>query len=180
MYQLEDRRVTADGEYFIADNAVVVGSVRLKNNASVWYGATIRGDNDTIVIGENSNIQDGSVLHTDAGVPLTVGDNVTIGHMVMLHGCSIGDGSLIGIGSVILNGAKIGKGCLVGANSLITEGKEFPDYSMILGSPAKVVRQLDENAVASLQINARVYVKNAQRFRSSLTPMSAADPHPGA
>ncbi|HEX6866014.1 MAG TPA: gamma carbonic anhydrase family protein, partial [Caulobacteraceae bacterium] len=121
--------------YWIAPTAAVMGNVILKTNASVWWGATIRGDNDPITIGENSNIQDGSVLHTDTGVPLTIGANVTVGHLVMLHGCTIGDNSLIGIGSIILNGAKIGKNCLIGANVLITEGKEIPDNSLVMGAP---------------------------------------------
>ena len=176
IYQLEDRRVVADGVYFVADNASVVGSVRLKNNASVWFGAVLRGDNELITIGENSNVQDGSVLHTDMGFPLTLGSNVTIGHQVMLHGCEIGDGSLIGIGSVVLNGAKIGKGCLIGANSLVTEGKEIPDNSMVLGSPAKVVRTLTPEQSAGLGLNAQVYVTNAERFRNGCKPQDQVDP----
>ena len=175
IFQLEERRVVADGDYFIAESADVIGSVRLKNNASIWFNAVVRGDNDQITIGENSNIQDGSVLHTDPGIALTIGDNVTIGHMVMLHGCTIGDGSLIGIGSTILNGAKIGKGCLVGAHSLITENKEFPDYSMILGSPARVVRTLTPEQAANLQINAKSYANNSRRFNSSLSVQDAPD-----
>src|SRR5579862_2674178 len=131
-----------DDEYWIAPTAAVMGRVILKKNASVWWNATLRGDNDPITVGEGSNVQDGSVLHTDTGSPLVIGANVTVGHMVMLHGCTIGDGCLIGIGSVILNGAKIGKNCLVGAGALITENKEFPDGSMILGSPARLVRAL--------------------------------------
>ena len=123
-----------DDEYWIAPNAAVMGRVILKKNASIWWGATLRGDNDPIVIGENSNVQDGSVLHTDTGSPLTIGANVTVGHLVMLHGCTIGDNSLVGIGSIILNGAKIGKNCLIGANCLITEGKEIPDNSLVMGA----------------------------------------------
>jgi carbonic anhydrase/acetyltransferase-like protein (isoleucine patch superfamily) len=160
-----------EGQYWIAPNAVVLGNVILKQNASIWFGATLRGDNDPIIVGENSNVQDGSVLHTDAGVPLTIGANVTIGHMVMLHGCTIGDGSLIGIGSVVLNGAKIGKGCLIGANSLITEGKEIPDHSMVMGSPGKVVRTLDEGAVAMLAMSAAHYVENWKRYAAELEPV---------
>lgn len=175
IYQLGERRVVADGTYYVADSATVVGSVRLMNNASVWFGAVVRGDNEQITIGENTNIQDGSVLHTDPGLPLIIGSNVTIGHQVMLHGCEIGDGSLIGIGSVVLNGAKIGKGCLIGANALVTEGKEIPDYSMVLGSPAKVVRQLTPEQAANLGLNAKVYVKNAERFRTELAPQAAPD-----
>src|SRR4051812_25406419 len=146
------------GEYWIAPNASVMGNVILKKNASIWFGVTVRGDNDPIVIGENSNVQDGSVLHTDDGVPLTIGANVTIGHMVMLHGCSIGDGSLIGIGSIILNHARIGKGSLVGANTLITEGKAFPDGVLIMGSPGKVVRELSPEESKGLALSAAHYV----------------------
>ena len=175
IYQLGDRRVVAYGDYFVAESAEVMGSVLLKNNASVWFNAVVRGDSELITIGENSNVQDGSVLHADPGIPLTIGDDVTIGHKVMLHGCSIGDGSLIGIGSTLLNGAKIGKGCLVGAHSLITEKKEFPDYSMILGSPAKVVRTLTEEQVANLARSAGSYVANAQRFRDSLSVQDEPD-----
>lgn len=158
-----------DDEYWIAPNAVVVGRVVLKKNASIWFGVTVRGDNDPIVIGENSNIQDGSVLHTDEGVPLTIGDNVTVGHMVMLHGCTIGDGSLIGIGSVVLNGARIGKNCLIGANCLITEGKEIPDNSLVMGAPGKVVRELSPEQAAMLARGAEHYVANWKRYRAGLT-----------
>ncbi|MEY4694405.1 MAG: 2,3,4,5-tetrahydropyridine-2,6-dicarboxylate N-acetyltransferase, partial [Pseudomonadota bacterium] len=140
LYQLDSHTPEVAESAWIADNAQVMGAVHLAANASVWFGVTVRGDTETISIGEGSNIQDGSVLHADVGKPLTVGKNVTVGHMVMLHGCTIGDESLIGIGAVVLNGAKIGKNCLVGAGSLVTEGKEFPDGSMIMGSPAKVVR----------------------------------------
>ena len=172
-YRLGDREPTfpEDGEYWIAPNAVVAGHVILKKNASVWFGAVLRGDNDPIIVGENSNIQDNSVLHTDVGSPLTIGDNVTVGHMVMLHGCTIGDGTLIGIGSVVLNGAKIGKNCLVGASALITEGKEFPDGSMILGAPAKVVRELEPEQAARLGLGALGYVRNWQRFKAGLSPI---------
>ena len=157
-----------EDEYWIAPNAVVLGRVILKKNASVWFGATLRGDNDPIIIGENSNVQDGSVLHTDTGSPLTVGANVTIGHMVMLHGCTIGDNSLIGIGSIILNGAKIGRNCLIGANSLITEGKEIPDNSMVVGAPGKVVREISPEQSAMLAFGAAHYVHNWKRYRDGL------------
>jgi len=172
-YRLGDREPTLPeaGEYWIAPTAVVAGHVILKKNASVWFGAVLRGDNDPIIVGENSNIQDNSVLHTDVGSPLTIGDNVTVGHMVMLHGCTIGDGTLIGIGSVVLNGAKIGKNCLVGASALITEGKEFPDGSMILGAPAKVVRELEPEQAARLGLGALGYVRNWQRFKAGLSPI---------
>ena len=157
-----------EGEYWIAPSAVVLGNVILKRNASVWFGAVLRGDNDPITIGENSNIQDMSVLHTDMGAPLTVGANVTVGHKVMLHGCTIGDGSLIGINSAILNHAVIGKGCIVGANSLITERKVFPDNVMIMGSPAKVMRELDEGAAQMLAASAAHYVENWKRYAAGL------------
>jgi carbonic anhydrase/acetyltransferase-like protein (isoleucine patch superfamily) len=146
----------------------VIGSVVLGENASVWFGAVLRGDNETIRIGRNSNVQDLSVLHSDLGKPLTIGENVTLGHQVMVHGCTIGDNTLIGIGSVILNGAKIGRNCIVGAGSVVTEGKEFPDNSLIIGSPAKVVRTLDDEAARKLALSAQGYVANAKRFASNL------------
>jgi carbonic anhydrase/acetyltransferase-like protein (isoleucine patch superfamily) len=158
-----------DDEYWIAPNAVILGSVILKKNASIWFGATLRGDNDPIEIGENSNVQDGSVLHTDTGSPLTVGANVTVGHMVMLHGCTIGDNSLIGIGSIVLNGARIGKNCLIGANCLITEGKEVPDNSLVMGAPGKVVRDVSEQQALVLKGSALHYVANWKRYRQGLT-----------
>ena len=157
------------GNYWVAENATVLGRVILKENASIWFNAVLRGDNDPIEIGENSNIQDGSVLHTDHGVPLTIGKNVTVGHMVMLHGCTIADGTLIGIGSTILNRAKIGKNCIIGAHSLIPEGKEIPDNSLVMGSPGKVVRELDEGAAQMIAASAQVYVDNWKRFKSGLT-----------
>ena len=157
-----------DGEYWIAPNAAVMGNVILHRNSSVWWGAIVRGDNDPITIGENSNVQDGSVLHTDAGSPLTIGANVTIGHMVMLHGCTIGEGSLIGIGSIVLNGAKIGRNCLIGAGALITEGKEIPDNSMVMGAPGKVVREIGEQHAVILQASALHYVENWKRYRAEL------------
>lgn len=163
-------QLPGEDEYWIAPNAVVLGNVILKKNTSIWFGAVLRGDNDPIVIGENSNVQDGSVLHTDAGSPLTIGANVTVGHMVMLHGCSIGDNSLIGIGSIILNGAKIGRNCLIGANTLITEGKEIPDNSMVMGAPGKVVREISDAHAAILAGSAAHYVHNWQRYREGLKP----------
>ena len=167
-YSLGERRVECRGDYFIADNATVIGSVVLENDASVWFNTVVRGDNHTIVIGERSNIQDSSVLHTDEGVPLTIGRNVTVGHQVMLHGCTIGEGSLIGIKAVILNGAKIGKSCLIGANALITEGKEIPDRSLVVGAPGKVVRELSDEEVARLLWNAEHYVQNFRRYQRDL------------
>jgi len=171
-YKLGDREPAypPGSEYWIAPNAVVAGHVILKKNASVWFGAVLRGDNEPIVVGENSNIQDNSVCHTDMGSPLIIGDNVTVGHMVMLHGCTIGDGALIGIGAIVLNGAKIGKNCLVGAGALITEGKEYPDGTMILGSPAKVVRDLAPEHAARMGMGAMSYVRNWQKFKAGLAP----------
>lgn len=169
IYSLGDRALEIRGsDYYIADNASVIGSVVLENNASIWFNAVLRGDNDLITIGENSNIQDGAVLHTDHGIPLVVGKNVTVGHMVMLHGCEIGEGSLIGINSVILNGAKIGKHCLIGANSLIAEGKEIPDGSMVMGSPGKIVRQLSPEQMRGLAMSAQHYVDNFKRYKRDL------------
>jgi carbonic anhydrase/acetyltransferase-like protein (isoleucine patch superfamily) len=157
----------APGAY-VADNAQVIGRVVMGENASIWFGVVARGDSDTLTIGRNSNIQDLSMLHADAGVPLTIGENVTVGHQVVLHGCTVGDNSLIGIGAVVLNNARIGRNSIVGAGSVVTEGKEFPDNSLIIGSPAKVVRTLDEAAAARLRQNADHYVKNARRFAKGL------------
>ncbi len=157
-----------DDEYWIAPSAAVMGNVILKKNASVWWGAVLRGDNDPIVIGEGSNVQDGSILHTDHGAPLTLGANVTVGHLVMLHGCTIGDGSLVGIGSIVLNGAKIGRNCLIGANCLITEGKEIPDNSLVMGAPGKVVRELSPEHAARVALGAAHYVENWKRYKREL------------
>ncbi|MFK7863309.1 MAG: gamma carbonic anhydrase family protein [Pseudohongiellaceae bacterium] len=171
IYSLGDKKVEIRGsDYFVAENATVLGQVALENNASVWFNAVIRGDNELITVGENSNVQDGSVLHTDPGVPLTIGKNVTIGHMVMLHGCTIGDNTLIGINSVILNGAKIGRNCLIGANSLIPEGKEIPDGSLVMGSPGKVIKELSAEQQTALLLSAQVYVENFKRFKAELKP----------
>jgi carbonic anhydrase/acetyltransferase-like protein (isoleucine patch superfamily) len=168
IYAIGARRPQLDPQSWVAPTAIVIGDVRLAKNASIWWNATLRGDNDPISIGENSNIQDNSVLHTDEGVPLTIGRNVTVGHLVMLHGCSIGDCSLIGIGSVLLNHSVIGKGCIVGANTLIPEGKVFPDYSLIVGSPGKVIRQLSDEEVERLTHSADHYVANWQRYQLEL------------
>jgi len=157
-----------DDEYWIAPTAAVMGRVILKKNASVWWGATLRGDNDPITIGEGSNVQDGSVLHTDTGSPLTLGANVTVGHMVMLHGCTIGDNTLVGIGSIVLNGARIGKNCLIGANCLITEGKEIPDNSLVMGAPGKVVREVSDQQAMVMAAGAQHYVENWKRYRREL------------
>jgi carbonic anhydrase/acetyltransferase-like protein (isoleucine patch superfamily) len=168
IYSLGDRKVITRGDYWVADNATVVGSVVLEHNASVWFNCVVRGDNDLITIGEGSNVQDGSVLHTDAGVRLTLGRNVSVGHQVMLHGCTVGEGSLIGIKATILNHARIGKHCLIGAHALITEGKEIPDRSLVVGAPGKVLRQLTDEEVERLLGNALHYVENFQRYRLDL------------
>lgn len=168
IYSLGDRKVITRGDYWVADNAAVIGSVILEHNASVWFNTVIRGDNDLITVGEGSNVQDNSVLHTDEGVRLTIDRNVTIGHHAMLHGCMVGEGSLIGIKSTILNHAKIGRHCLIGAHALITEGKEIPDRSLVVGSPGKVIRELTDEEVQRLLENALHYVKNFQRYRLDL------------
>ena len=166
---LGEREPVIEGDgHFIAGNASVIGSVRLRDRSSVWFNCVLRGDNDWIDIGERSNIQDNSVLHTDPGLELVVGNGVTVGHRVMLHGCRVGDNSLIGIGSTILNGATIGSNCVVGAHSLITENKEFPDGSLIMGAPAKVARPLSDDEVEMLKRSADIYVANARRFNTEL------------
>jgi carbonic anhydrase/acetyltransferase-like protein (isoleucine patch superfamily) len=156
------------GNYWVAPDAQVMGNIVLKENASVWFGAVLRGDNDPIVIGENSNVQDGAVMHTDIGCPLTLGANVTVGHQAMLHGCTVGDNSLIGIGATVLNGAKIGRNCLIGAHALVGEGKEIPDNSMVLGMPGKVVRELGEDNEKMMLLSANIYVENWKRFEETL------------
>lgn len=153
---------------WVADSAEVMGEVVMGEDASVWFGAVVRGDSDSITIGAGTNIQDASVLHADLNQPLVIGERVTVGHQVMLHGCTIGDESLIGIGAIVLNGAKIGKNCLVGAGALVTEGKEFPDGSMIIGSPAKAVRQLSPEQIEGLRMSAQHYIDNARRFKAGL------------
>jgi len=167
-YRLGDLRVETHPDSWVAPNATLIGKVRLQAGASVWFGAVLRGDNELIDIGENSNVQDGTVMHTDTGIPLTIGKNVTIGHNAMLHGCSVGDCSLIGINAVILNGAKIGKYCIIGANALIAEGKEIPDGSLVMGSPGKVVRELTDAQKQMLEGSAAHYVHNAQRYARDL------------
>jgi carbonic anhydrase/acetyltransferase-like protein (isoleucine patch superfamily) len=167
-YSLADRKIITKGDYWIAPNATVIGTVVLENNASLWFNVVVRGDNDIITIGENSQVQDGSVLHADPRLPLTLGKNVSVGHMAMLHGCTIGDGSLIGIKSVIMNGAVIGKNCLIGANTLVAEGKIIPDGSLVIGSPGKVVRQLSPEEITKINGFADHYVKNFKRFRAEL------------
>lgn len=168
IYQLGEHAPDVDSSAYITDSANLVGKVKIEANATIWFGVTIRGDNELITIGENSNVQEGSILHTDPGFPLTIGKNVTVGHQAMLHGCTIGEGSLVGIQAVILNGAKIGKNCLVGAGALVTEGKEFPDNSLIIGTPAKAVRTLSEEDIARLGGNADNYVKRGQFFKQNL------------
>jgi carbonic anhydrase/acetyltransferase-like protein (isoleucine patch superfamily) len=168
IYELDGNEPSLGEGAWVADSATVLGAVELGENASVWFGAVIRGDTETIKVGRNSNIQDLSVLHADIGSPLTIGDNVTVGHQVMLHGCTVGDNSLIGIQAVVLNNARIGRNCIVGAGSVVTEGKEFPDNSLIIGSPAKVVRTLDDAAAARLKQSAEHYVDNARRFAKGL------------
>ena len=168
IFRLGDRQPQLDPSAWIAANATVIGDVRLAADASIWWNAVLRGDNDPITVGAETNIQDGSVLHTDEGVPMTIGRRVTVGHLVMLHGCTIGDGSLIGIGSVILNRAVIGKGCIVGANTLIPEGKVFPDRVLIVGSPGKVMRELSDEEVLRLEHSAAHYVANARRYSRDL------------
>jgi len=173
IYQLDQWRPEVHPSAFVADSAQVIGQVSLGAEASVWFGCVIRGDTEHIAIGAGSNIQDASVLHADYGFPLQVGARVTVGHQVMLHGCHIGDESLIGIGAVVLNGARIGKHCLVGAGALVTEGKEFPDGSLILGSPAKVVRTLTPEQIEGLRASAQHYIENARRYRSGLHRLAA-------
>jgi len=169
-YRFEDRRVVCQGDYWIAPDATVVGSVVLGPNVSIWFGCVVRADNDTITLGENSQLQDGCVLHVDPGYPITLAKGVSVGHMAMLHGCSIGEGSLIGIKSVILNGAKIGRNCLIGANSLIAENKVIPDGSLVLGSPGKVVRQLSSEEIEKINATADNYVERYLRYRTGFRP----------
>lgn len=175
LYSLDNIAPTlpASGNYWVADSATVLGNVTLEEDSSVWFGATLRGDNDPIIIGERSNIQDGSVLHTDLGCPLTIGKNVTVGHMVMLHGCTIGDESLIGIGATVMNRAVIGKNCIIGAHALIPEGKIIPDGSLVMGAPGKVIKELSDPQRLMLKASAQVYVDNWKRFKAGLKPISA-------
>ena len=168
VYQLGDIKPQIDETAWVAPTAAVMGNVTLAEKSSVWFGAVLRGDNEVIEIGARSNVQDNSILHTDPGCPLKVGEGVIIGHRVMLHGCIIGDNTLIGIGATVLNNAKIGKNCLIGAHALITEGKEIPENSMVIGAPGKIIKTLNENQIAMLRLNAEVYVKNAERFEQDL------------
>ncbi|MEO7496910.1 MAG: gamma carbonic anhydrase family protein [Massilia sp.] len=168
IYQLGDDAPEIDPSAYVADSASVIGKVTLGPNVSVWDHVTIRGDNERITIGADSNVQEGTVMHTDMGFPLTVGRGVTIGHQAMLHGCTVGDDSLIGIQAVVMNGVVVGKGCLVGAGSLVTEGKQFADQTLILGSPAKALRQLGAEELARLQESAVSYARRGQRFKTDL------------
>jgi carbonic anhydrase/acetyltransferase-like protein (isoleucine patch superfamily) len=168
-YALGDARVTTDGDAFwIAPTAVVIGKVKLAKNASVWWGSVLRGDNEPITIGEGSNVQDGCMFHTDPGFPLTIGKDVTVGHMAMLHGCVIGDNSLIGIGAVILNGARIGANCLIGAKALIPEGKEIPDNSLVMGAPGRIKSEVTDEHIMRIRRGAEHYVANWQRYKRDL------------
>ena len=168
LYDLEDKKPKNSGENWVAPNAIVVGDVTLEKNISIWFNATLRGDIENIHIGEGSNVQDGSVLHTDPGYPLKIGKNVTIGHLVMLHGCTIGDNSLIGIGAVILNNAKIGKNCVIGAKTLITENKEIPDNSLVVGSPGRVIRKVTDEEMKGIKNNAIHYQENWKKYSKNL------------
>lgn len=171
-YSLGDVSPRIDDDAWIADSADVIGNVDMKAGSSVWFGAVVRGDNEPITIGARSNVQDGSVLHSDPGFPLNIGEGVTLGHQVMVHGCTIGDNTLIGIGATIMNGAVIGKNCIIGAHALVTEGKIIPDGSMVMGAPGKVVKTLTEPQIAMLQGSAEVYVQNAKRFKTGLKKLS--------
>ncbi|SHG30924.1 gamma carbonic anhydrase family protein [Cognatishimia maritima] len=174
LYALDGVTPQISEDSWVAPDANLIGDVVLEAGASVWFGATLRGDNEVIHVGAGSNIQENSVLHTDMGYPLTIGAGCTIGHKAMLHGCTIGENSLIGMGATVLNGAKIGKNCLIGANALITEGKEIPDGSLVMGAPGKVVRQLDDAAIEGLRKSAEGYQNNMRRFKSGLVTLSAS------
>ena len=170
IYELDGQapELPADGNYFIADTAAVIGKIRLLHAASVWFGAVLRGDNEWIEVGEGSNVQDNATCHTDKGFPLTIGKGCTIGHNVILHGCTIADGALVGMGAIVMNGARIGEGSIVGAGSVITEGKEFPQHALILGAPARVIRTLDPEQVAAMGSAAKFYAGNGPRFKKGL------------
>ena len=164
LYDLENKKIQNSGDNWVAPNANVIGDVTLEKNTSIWFNATLRGDIENIYVGEGSNVQDGSVLHTDPGYPLKIGKNVTVGHLVMLHGCTIGDNSLIGIGAVILNNAKIGNNCVIGAKSLITENKEIPDNSLVVGSPGRVIRKVTNEEAQAIKANAIRYQENWKKY----------------
>ena len=168
LYDLENKKIQNSGDNWVAPNANVIGDVTLEKNTSIWFNATLRGDIENIYVGEGSNVQDGSVLHTDPGYPLKIGKNVTVGHLVMLHGCTIGDNSLIGIGAVILNNAKIGNNCVIGAKSLITENKEIPDNSLVVGSPGRIIRKVTDEEVKAIKENAIRYQENWKKYSQSI------------
>ena len=168
IYDFENNTPTLDKDSWVASNAVLIGKVILKKDANVWFNVVLRGDIESITIGEGSNVQDGSVFHTDPGCPLVLGKNVTVGHMVMLHGCQVDDDTLIGIGSTILNKTKIGKNCIIGANTLIPENKTIPDRSLVLGSPGKVIRQVTEKEIEEIKENAKHYVENYKRYKKNI------------
>lgn len=168
LYSLDDKQVQLPENYFIAHNAVLIGNVALENDVSIWFNVVIRGDSELIIIGEASNVQDGTVIHTDPGYPMTLGKGVTVGHKAMLHGCTVGDYSLIGINAVVLNGAKIGSHCIIGANALVTENMEIPDGSLVMGTPAKIKRQLSPEQQNKLELQAQHYVRNGRRFKEGL------------
>jgi len=170
IYELGDRRVRIEGEVFVADSADVIGSVVLKDESSVWFNVVVRGDADEIIVGEQTNIQDGAILHTDPGIRLVLGRGVTVGHHAVVHGCEVGDYSLIGINAVVLNHVKIGRYCTIGANALVTQGQEIPDYSVVLGSPGKVVRQIEPSECAGLEKSAAGYVSRAREYLDALYP----------
>ncbi|KQO81316.1 gamma carbonic anhydrase family protein [Rhizobium sp. Leaf262] len=173
LYRLDERmpQTPAPDRYWVAPDANVIGSVKLGEDVGIWFGATLRGDNEPITVGRGSNIQEGVMVHADPGFPAIIGEGCTIGHHAIIHGCTIGDNSLVGMGATVLNGAKIGRNCLVGANALVTEGKEFPDNSLIVGSPARAIRTLDDKAVEGLKKSAENYVRNWQRFARDLQPL---------
>ena len=172
IYSIGDQKPVLDGAgHFVAENATIIGAVSLGDRVSVWFGCVLRGDNDRIVVGARSNIQDGCVLHVDAGMPLNIGEGVTVGHRAMLHGCTIGDNALIGIGSTVLNGAKIAANCIVGANALVTENREFPEGSLILGAPAKVARTLSDEEIDGIRQSAAHYVENSARYNDQLAAL---------
>ncbi|WP_286266411.1 gamma carbonic anhydrase family protein [Thalassotalea atypica] len=172
IYQLEDLSPNIADNCFIAPNATLIGDVTISAHVSIWFNVVIRADTDKVTIGKNSNIQDGSILHLDSGFPLTVGENVTVGHKVMLHGCSIGDNTLIGMNAVVLNGAKIGKNCVIGANALVTENMKVPDGHLVLGSPAKVIKPIDKKTIKQIEYGAQHYVENGQRYTKHLKPIT--------
>ena len=175
LYEIDGRTpvLPGDGSAWIAPGAQVIGSVTLAEGVSIWFNAVVRADNEPTVIGRNSNIQDGAVLHNDPGFPLTIGADVTVGHMAMLHGCTVGDGSLIGMGAVVLNGARIGRGCLIGANALITEGMEIPDHSLVVGQPGRVVRTLDRQTIETIRLSSEIYGAKRDNYRRSMREIEA-------